>query len=89
MNALNELMGPTVGSSVNAYPHRTTSTSYLHWLIYLLSSSKPGVIVSVIPDHKCLENTVYWLTNGARIYHTRLNEVTVPGPHDTPSYNAH
>ena len=82
-------MGPTVGSSVNAYLHRTTSTLYLHWLISLFHSSKPGVIIPVIPDPECLENTVYWLRNGAHIYYTGLNEVTVPGPHDTPSYNTH
>jgi hypothetical protein len=86
MNALlTELMGPTLGSSVNAYPLRTTS--HLRWLISPFSS-QPGVIVPVIPDPKHPENTVYWLGNDCRVYHTELNEVTVPG-HMTPSYYAH
>lgn len=68
MNALlNELMGPTLGSSVNAYPLRTTS--HLRWLISLFSSPKPGVIVPIIPDPKHPENTVYWLGNDCRVYH--------------------
>ncbi len=39
-------------------------------------------MVPVVPDPEHPEYTVYWVRDGCRVYHTWLNELTVPGPHD-------
>lgn len=44
--------------------------------------SDPGVMVPVVPDPEHPEYTAYWVRDGCRVYHTWLNELTVPGPHD-------
>jgi glucoamylase len=78
---LHELMGPTVGSDVSSHlladhPMRLILTNFLY------TSTQPGVIVPVVPDPEHPEYTAYWVRDGCRIYHTWLNELTVPGPHD-------
>ena len=35
-----------------------------------------------MPDPEHPEYVVYWLRDGCRAYHTWLNELAVPGPHD-------
>jgi glucoamylase len=39
-------------------------------------------MVPVVPDPEHPEYTAYWVRDGCRVYHTWLNELTVPGPHD-------
>jgi glucoamylase len=39
-------------------------------------------MVPVVPDPVHPEYTAYWVRDGCRVYHTWLNELTVPGPHD-------
>jgi glucoamylase len=79
MNAiLHELMGPTVGSDVNLFLFADLrGRSVLTDL-----SIQPGVMVPVVPDPEHPEYSVYWVRDSCRAYHTWLNQLTVPGPHD-------
>ena len=39
-------------------------------------------MVPIVPDPKHPEYSVYWVRDSCRAYHTWLNQLTVPGPHD-------
>ncbi len=39
-------------------------------------------MVPVVPDTELPEYPAYWVRDARRVYHTWLNELTVPGPHD-------
>ena len=38
-------------------------------------------MVPVVPDPEHPEYTAYWVRDGCHVYHTWLNELTVPGSH--------
>ncbi|KAI0246449.1 Six-hairpin glycosidase-like protein [Lactifluus subvellereus] len=59
-----------------------SKSALVHELMGPTFGFDPGVIIPIIPDPKYPEFTVYWLRDGCRVYHTWLNELTMPLPHD-------